>query len=148
MRAVIQRVTKASVTVENKVVAQVDEGILALLAVANDDEEKDAFYMAEKLTNLRVFNDSQGKINLSLKDINGSMLLVSQFSLYADTKKGRRPSFIKAAEPKKAKDLFDKVVALTRKQQVLVQEGVFGAKMVVKIINDGPLTLIVDSKQN
>ena len=146
MRAVIQRVTRCEVRVEDGIVGRIGPGLLVLLGVAREDTAKDADYLVSKLLHLRVFEDSQGKLNLSLLDIGAQMLVVSQFTLLADCRKGRRPSFVQAAGPKLAKQLYDYFVAQVAGQGVAVQTGRFGATMQVSLVNDGPVTLIVDSR--
>ena len=147
MRAVVQRVTSSSVTVEGLVVGEIGAGLLVLLGVARDDGNQDADYLADKITNLRVFNDEQGKMNLSLIDLSGAMLVVSQFTLYGDTRRGRRPSYIDAAEPEKANALYEYFVARVRAQGVRVETGVFQAMMKVSLTNDGPVTILLDSRK-
>ena len=146
MRAVIQRVTRCEVRVEDGIVGRIGPGLLVLLGVAREDTAKDADYLVSKLLHLRVFEDSQGKLNLSLLDIGAQMLVVSQFTLLADCRKGRRPSFVQAAGPELAKQLYDYFVAQVAGQGVAVQTGRFGAAMQVSLVNDGPVTLIVDSQ--
>ena len=148
MRAVVQRVTSSRVTVEDKVVGEIGAGLLVLLGVARDDGKEDADYLANKVTNLRIFNDEQGKMNLSLIDARGAMLVVSQFTLYGDTRHGRRPSYIDAAEPEKANALYQYFVERVRSQGVRVETGVFQAMMQVNLTNDGPVTILLDSKKN
>jgi D-tyrosyl-tRNA(Tyr) deacylase len=145
MKALIQRVKKSKVTVDGKEIAAIDKGLNVLLGVGKGDSEKEAGYIAEKIANLRIFEDSQGKMNLSAKDINGEVLLISQFTLYANTAKGRRPSFVDAAEPEEALKLFEKTVNLIRQRGMKVKTGVFGAHMVVEIENDGPVTILIDT---
>lgn len=147
MRAVVQRVTSSSVTVEGLVVGEIGAGFLVLLGVARDDGKQDADYLADKITNLRVFNDEHGKMNLSLIDRSGAMLVVSQFTLYGDTRRGRRPSYIDAAEPEKANALYEYFVARVRAQGVRVETGVFQAMMKVNLTNDGPVTILLDSRK-
>ncbi|MEK7723102.1 MAG: D-aminoacyl-tRNA deacylase [Acidobacteriota bacterium] len=148
MRAVIQRVKRASVTVENKIVGKIGKGLLVLLGVSVQDTEKDAIYLAEKTLNLRIFEDSEDKMNLSLKDINGEILVVSQFTLYGDVRKGRRPSFIDAAPPEKANQLYEYFVSELRNKLLQVETGKFQAMMDVELINDGPVTILLDSNKN
>ncbi len=145
MRAVIQRVRHSSVTVNEEVIGAIGPGLMVLLGVDVDDEESDAVYMADKIVGLRIFNDDDGKFNRSLLDIGGEVLLVSQFTLHGDCRKGRRPSFIKAARPEKAVPLYEKVGALLREKGVAVATGEFGAHMDVALLNDGPVTLMLDS---
>jgi D-tyrosyl-tRNA(Tyr) deacylase len=145
MRAVIQRVKRAKVTVNDAITGEIASGILVLLGVSNDDAESDALFLVDKIINLRVFNDAEGKRNLSLLDIFGSLLIVSQFTLYADTRKGRRPSYINAASPQKANELYEYFVAESRKFVTNVQTGRFQAMMDVELVNDGPVTIILES---
>ena len=147
MRAVVQRVTEGSVTVEGKVTGEIKNGFVVLLGVGNEDTESDADYIADKVSNLRVFEDENGKMNLSLKDVGGEILAVSQFTLYGDCRKGRRPGFTEAAPPEKAKALYDYFTDRLRKVDIKVGEGIFQADMLVKIYNDGPVTLLLDSKK-
>jgi len=147
MRAVVQRVKRASVEVDGQLVGAIDLGALVLLGVGVADTEKDADYLAEKLVNLRIFGDSEGKLNLSLLDVGGAMLVVSQFTLFGDCRKGRRPSYSDAAGPDKANALYEYFVARVRQHGVRVETGVFQAMMDVSLINDGPVTLLVDSKK-
>ena len=147
MRAVIQRVKSASVTVEGDVIGKIGKGILVLLGVAVDDTEKDAVYLVEKTLNLRIFEDAAEKMNLSLLDISGELLVVSQFTLYGDTRKGRRPSFINAAQPEKANALYEYFVSEAGKQLSRVETGKFQAMMEVELINDGPVTILLESRK-
>jgi D-aminoacyl-tRNA deacylase len=146
MKAVIQRVTRASVHVEGKNVGQIESGLLVLLGVAKGDGESDGRYLVEKISTLRVFSDEQGKMNRSLADIRGSVLLVSQFTLLGRTANGRRPSFDEAAPPDEAKRLYEQVVAGLRDQGTCVETGVFAAHMQVELLNDGPVTFVLDSR--
>lgn len=145
MRAVIQRVSKAKVTVENEITGKIEKGIVILLGIRNDDDEKDIDYMVNKIINLRIFDDEEGKLNKSLIDVNGSILVVSNFTVYGDAKKGRRPSYIDAASPVEAKKLYDIFVKKIKENNINCAEGVFQAHMDVELINDGPITLIVES---
>ena len=145
MRAVIQRVSQASVTVEGEITGQIERGFLVLLGVGNDDTEDDAVYLAGKVVGLRVFEDADGKMNLSLADVGGAMLVVSQFTLYGDARKGRRPSFIEAARPDKANQLYESFCAEVRGQGIRVETGRFQKHMDVALVNDGPVTLLLDS---
>lgn len=145
MRAVIQRVSQASVTVEGEITGQIERGFLVLLGVGNDDTEDDAAYLAGKVVGLRVFEDADGKMNLSLADVGGAMLVVSQFTLYGDARKGRRPSFIEAARPEKANQLYESFCAEVRGQGIHVETGRFQKHMDVALVNDGPVTLLLDS---
>lgn len=145
MRSVIQRVSRAKVTVDGEITGEIGKGILVLLGVANEDSEKEAIYLLDKIINLRIFEDADGKMNLSLADIGGELLVVSQFTLYGDVRKGRRPSFIKAAPPEKANALYEFFVAEARKLISKVETGRFQAMMDVELINDGPVTILLDS---
>ena len=147
MRAVLQRVSRAKVTVEGETVGRIGRGILVLLGVAGSDTEKDAIYLLEKTLNIRIFEDAAEKMNLSLLDVKGELLVVSQFTLYGDTRKGRRPSFIEAAPPEKANSLYELFTSEARKQIEMVQTGRFQAMMSVELINDGPVTILLDSKK-
>lgn len=146
MRVVVQRSKAASVTVGGEVVGKIDKGLVLLVGVTHDDTEEDAAYLADKIVNLRIFEDANEKMNLSLLDVGGEILSVSQFTLYGDTRKGRRPSFIEAARPEHAVRIYDVFNRLVREKGVHVETGVFGAMMDVQLINDGPVTLIVESK--
>lgn len=145
MRAVIQRVDAAGVTVDGERVAGIGRGLLVLLGVAPDDGAKDISYMADKIAHLRIFDDPDGKLNLSVKDIGGSVLVVSQFTLYGDAANGRRPSFTKAAPAETAEALYDGLVAALTELGLPTSRGRFQAKMKVDLVNDGPVTLLVDS---
>jgi D-tyrosyl-tRNA(Tyr) deacylase len=146
MRAVVQRVSQASVTVEGKEVSRMGAGLLVLLGVGQGDAETDVEWMAQKLSGLRIFEDDQGKMNRSVLDIRGSLLLVSQFTLYADTRKGKRPSFLDAAQPELALRLYQQCAERLRALGLTVGEGVFGAHMQVALVNDGPVTILLDSR--
>lgn len=147
MRAVVQRVTKASVSVNNQIVGKINHGIVVLLGVGKEDNIEDAKYLAEKIVNLRIFDDEAGKMNLSLLDVKGEALIISQFTLYGDCRKGRRPSYIDSAEPTIAKELYEKFVELVKGYGVQVETGIFAANMQVEIHNNGPVTLLLDSKK-
>jgi D-tyrosyl-tRNA(Tyr) deacylase len=147
MRAVVQRVNKASVRIEGQEVARIDQGILVLLGVGHKDEPEDAKYMAGKVVNLRIFADERGKMNRSLLDAGGSLLAVSQFTLWGDCRKGRRPSFVAAAEPAKAEALYEAFIDHARSLGVTVASGRFQEMMEVSLVNDGPVTLLLDSKK-
>lgn len=147
MRAVIQRVSRAKVSVENEIIGEIGRGILILLGVAVEDSETDAVYLLEKTVNLRIFEDAEDKMNLSLRDVKGDLLVVSQFTLCGDARKGRRPSFIKAAAPDQANRLYEFFVNEARKQIGRVETGKFQAMMNVELINDGPVTILLDSEK-
>ena len=144
MKALIQRVKKASVTVDGKLCSQIGHGLLVLLGVIKGDEKLNADKLAEKLVHLRIFEDENGKMNKSLKDVNGSLLLVSQFTLYADCSSGNRPSFTDAAKPDFANELYEYIIEECKKQVRIVETGVFGADMKVGLVNDGPVTIILE----
>jgi len=148
MRAVVQRVKKSSVTVEDKITGKIGQGLMVLIGVEDGDSEKDADYIADKICGLRIFEDEQGKMNLSIEDIRGEILAVSQFTLLADARKGRRPSFTKAADPDEANALYRKVIDKISSKNINVEEGVFQAEMMVEIHNDGPVTILLDSNKN
>lgn len=148
MRAVIQRVTEASVTTNEGVVGRIERGFLVLLGVADDDTQDDAIWIAGKIAGLRIFEDADGKMNLGLADAGGSVLLVSQFTLYGDCRKGKRPSFVQAARPEKANALYLSVRAELQGQGLTVETGTFQAHMDVRLLNDGPVTLILDSRKS
>jgi D-tyrosyl-tRNA(Tyr) deacylase len=146
LKALLQRVSQASVSVASEEVGRIEQGLVALLGVANDDTEKDAQYLIPKIINLRIFNDAQDKFNLSLLDVKGELLLVSQFTLLADARHGRRPSFIDAAPPEKAESLFNYAVVLAKESGIKVATGRFQQHMHVEIHNDGPVTVMLDSR--
>jgi D-tyrosyl-tRNA(Tyr) deacylase len=147
MRAVIQRVSRAEVRVGDEVAGKIDHGILLLLGVSSDDTERDAEYLLEKTVNLRIFEDRDGKMNLSLLETGGELLVVSQFTLYGDTRRGRRPSFIRSAPPDRANELYEYFVRSAREQVANVATGRFQAMMDVELINDGPVTIMLDSEK-
>ncbi|GAI26973.1 unnamed protein product, partial [marine sediment metagenome] len=147
MRAVAQRVKKGSVEIKEKEIGKIEEGLVILLGVGQNDVEEDAEYLAEKIVNLRIFEDKEGKMNLSVKDINGQILVISQFTLYGDCKKGRRPSFISAALPDKAVKLYDYFIKHIKNYGLKIETGEFQAMMLVKIYNDGPVTILLDSEK-
>ncbi len=148
MRAVIQRVSRANVAVEGRVVGEIGAGLLVLLGVGRADELESAANLAEKIVNLRIFSDEAGKMNLSLLDAGGSALVVSQFTLFADTRGGRRPSYIQAAAPEEANRLYQEFVRSMRALGVRVETGVFQAHMQVDLVNDGPVTILLDSEKS
>lgn len=145
MKFVIQRVKNASVTVDGRIVGQIEKGFLVLIGAGKGDTRAQADSLVKKMTGLRIFEDENGKTNLSLADVNGSLLLVSQFTLYADCKKGNRPSFTEAGEPKMAEELYQYIIAECRKRIPNVQTGVFGAHMDVALVNDGPFTILLEN---
>ena len=147
MKFVIQRVSSASVAVEGEIVGAIKNGFLVLIGAADSDTEAVADKMLHKMLNLRIFEDENGKTNLALKDVNGSLLLVSQFTLYADCRKGNRPSFIKAGAPEHARQLYEYILDECRKECRDVQCGVFGAHMKIELVNDGPFTVVLDSEE-
>lgn len=147
MRAVVQRVSSARVEVAGEVVGSIGKGFLALVGVARDDRDDDARIVASKVAGLRVFGDDDGAMNRSLLDVGGAVLAVSQFTLYGDARKGRRPSFVDAAPGESAQPLFDRVVELLRRDGIAVETGVFGASMQVFLTNDGPVTILIDSRK-
>mgnify|MGYP002511366574 CR=1 FL=1 len=147
MRAVVQRVKEADVSVENQITGSIKQGLMVLLGVEDGDTEADALYMADKITGLRIFEDEEGKMNLSIKDVGGDILAVSQFTLLGDVRKGKRPSFSKAARPDEANRLYRRFIDLVEERDVKTQEGVFQAEMLVRIYNDGPVTILLDSKK-
>ena len=147
MRAVIQRVTQSSVVVDEATTGKIGQGLLVLLGVEKDDSPTDLKYTFEKTIGLRVFEDDQGKMNLSLLDVAGQLLVVSQFTLLGDVRKGRRPSFIEAAAPEIANELYEEFVSMGRNRGIDVQTGIFQADMAVHLINDGPVTILIDSRK-
>lgn len=146
MRVVVQRVKHASVTINGTVNGKINNGFLVLLGVQSTDSEQDVDYLVKKITNLRIFSDENDKMNLSLKDVNGELLIVSQFTLYANCKEGNRPSFLEAAKPDIAIPLYEYFVSECKKIIPVVETGIFGADMKVDLLNDGPVTIIMDSK--
>ncbi len=144
MKLVIQRVSTAKVEVDGKIVGSIEKGFLVLIGVTHDDTKENADYLANKLCNLRVFRDENDKMNLGLKDINGELLLISQFTLYADCAKGNRPSFVNAAKPEFANELYEYFCEKCRQNGINVQKGIFGADMKVSLLNDGPVTIIME----
>ena len=147
MRAVIQRVKQSRVLVNGEVTGAIQQGFTVLLGVCQEDDVQDAQYLARKIANLRVFEDLDGKMNVSLKEVEGKVLAVSQFTLLGDTRKGNRPSFVEAAHPDKAKTLYDAFTSYLAEEGIAVEEGIFQAEMMVEISNDGPVTILMDSKK-
>lgn len=145
MRAIVQRVTQASVTVEAQTIATITRGYVVLLGIHTDDSYEDGTKLIDKLLGLRIMDDPEGKMNLSLQDANGSLLLISQFTLHADIRKGRRPSFLSAMRPPASEELYNKLVVYTQEQGVPVETGQFGAEMEVSLVNDGPVTIVLDT---
>ncbi len=147
MRSVLQRVKSAKVSIDGEVVGKIGTGLLVLLGVCDEDTDKDLVYLADKITGLRIFEDSDEKMNLSLEDIGGELLVVSQFTLYGDCRKGRRPSFTSAGNPEYANSMYEKFVEYLKGKGFSVKTGRFGADMQVELINDGPVTMLLDSKK-
>lgn len=147
MRFVIQRVQHASVTVEDQIIGSIKHGLMVLVGIEDEDTVQIADKMTDKLTNLRIFDDAEGKTNLSVKDVEGEFLIISQFTLYADCKKGNRPSFIKAGKPDMAEKMYEYIISEVRKKGFHTETGRFGAEMKVALLNDGPFTIILDSAQ-
>lgn len=145
MKAVIQRVTEANVTVDDTVVSRIDMGLMVLLGIADGDTEKDADFLLEKIINLRIFEDEQGKMNISLLDVKGELLVVSQFTLLGDCRKGRRPSYVQAAPPEKANALYEYFIRRAKESGVETKSGVFQAMMAVSLVNYGPVTLVLET---
>jgi D-aminoacyl-tRNA deacylase len=146
MRVVVQRSKNAQVTVNGEITGQISKGLVLLVGVTHQDTEEDAAFLADKIANLRIFEDNAGKMNLSLIDVGGEILSVSQFTLYGDCRKGRRPNFMEAARPEQANPLYERFNGLLREKGIKVETGIFGAMMDVELVNDGPVTLIVESK--
>ncbi|HVF23345.1 MAG TPA: D-aminoacyl-tRNA deacylase [Pyrinomonadaceae bacterium] len=147
MRAVVQRVTRARVTVDDEVVSEIKQGLVVLLGVAHDDTKADADYLAPKIVSLRIFDDSEGKMNVSLKDVDGGLLVVSQFTLYGDVRRGLRPSWSEAAPPEIAEPLYEYFVESSRRLVTRVATGSFRKTMQVELVNDGPVTIMLDSRK-
>lgn len=147
MKFVIQRVTQASCTVNHKITGQIDRGFLVLIGISDSDTREIADKMIKKLIGLRIFEDTEGKTNLSLHDVGGSLLLISQFTLYADCKKGNRPSFIRAGKPDMANNMYEYIVERCKTEIPVVERGIFGADMKLSLLNDGPFTIILDSDE-
>ena len=147
MKFVIQRVKHASVTVDGEIIGKIDRGYMVLIGVCEEDNEAVADKMVDKMIKLRINEDSEGKTNLSLADVDGGLLLISQFTLYADCKKGNRPSFVKAGNPEHANALYEYIIARCKQQVPVVEKGSFGADMKVELLNDGPFTIVLDSEQ-
>ena len=148
MKAVIQRVSSASVTVADKKISEIGSGLLILLGITQEDGERDIDYLVKKTAGLRIFKDEGQKMNLSIQDVGGEVLVVSQFTLCADTRKGRRPTFVSAAEPKMAEKMYDQYCQKIQLLNIPISKGQFGASMDVGLINDGPVTIILDSREN
>ncbi len=148
MRAIVQRVQQASVNVDGKRVSEIKEGLLVFLGVGKDDSQTDLDYLLDKIINLRIFEDDNEKMNLSLWDINGELLVVSQFTLYGDVRKGRRPSFSESASPEVGEKLYKSFIEKAKLKKIKTQAGIFGAHMKIDLINDGPVTILLDSKKN
>lgn len=146
MKFVVQRVTEASVMVDDKVVGQIGKGFLVLVGISDEDNRQTADKLVKKLTGLRIFEDSEGKTNLSLTDVGGELLMISQFTLYANCKKGYRPSFIEAGKPEMANELYEYICEECKKTIPVVEKGIFGAHMHVSLLNDGPFTILLDSR--
>ena len=147
MKAVVQRVLRADLKVDGKLISEIDKGLVVFLGVGQGDEEGDLIKLAAKISKLRIFEDANGKMNLSIKDIGGQILLVSQFTLYGDCSHGNRPSFIMAEKPERANSLYEQMKYLLEKENIPIQTGVFGADMKIDVLNDGPVTIILDSKE-
>lgn len=147
MRAVVQRVHEASVAVDGKITGKINKGLLVLLGVGEEDDDKDLDYLVEKIVGLRIFQDENDKMNLSLLDVGGELLVVSQFTLYGDVRKGKRPSFSTSARPDVGNIYYEKFISKTREQGITTETGVFGAHMDVSLVNNGPVTILLDSKR-
>src|SRR5699024_7735900 len=147
MRAVVQRVKGASCTVDGKIVGKIEKGLLLFLGMGDGDEEKDLDYLVDKIVGLRIFSDREGKMNLSLRDIEGEILIISQFTLYGDVRKGKRPSFSRSSSPKLGEEYYNKFIEKVRSKGIKAETGVFGAHMDIELINDVPVTILLDSEK-
>lgn len=147
MRAVVQRVKSASCKVDNEIVGKIDKGLLLFLGVGEGDEEKDLKYLVDKVLGLRIFSDENGKMNLSLEDVKVEILIISQFTLYGDVRKGKRPSFTRSAAPELGEKFYEMFIEMVKSRGIQAQTGVFGADMDIELINDGPVTILVDSEK-
>lgn len=147
MRAVVQRISYGNVKVDRKTVGEIDKGLLVFLGIGKDDDERDIEYLVNKILGLRIFEDENEKMNLSLPDIEGDILIVSQFTLYGDVRKGKRPNFTESAPPEMAEKMYNQFVSRFREYDIKVEEGIFGAYMDVSLVNDGPVTILLDSKK-
>lgn len=147
MRAIVQRVKSSSVSVNDEIISEINYGLNVLVGISVDDNEKDLKYIGDKIMGLRIFDDKDGVMNLSVKDVKGEILLISQFTLYGDARKGRRPSYINALNPKEAEEMYNKLVNYIKSKRYSVKTGEFGGDMEVKIVNDGPVTILLDSKK-
>lgn len=147
MRAVVQRVASSKVIVDESTIGEINKGLLILLGLTHEDTSKDVDYLLDKIVNLRIFEDENDKMNLSLKDVNGELLVVSQFTLYGDCRKGRRPNFTNAAKPDLATSLYEEFIDKAKKEGIKVGTGKFGAHMMVDLVNDGPVTILIDSEK-
>ncbi len=147
MKAVVQRVLKADLKVDGKLISEIEKGLVVFLGIGQEDKENDLLKLSTKISKLRIFEDEKGKMNLSIKDVDGQILLVSQFTLYGDCRHGNRPSFITAEKPERANKLYEDMKTLLEKENISVKTGVFGADMKINVLNDGPVTIILDSKE-
>lgn len=146
MRVVLQRVKEAKLFIDREIYSSIDRGLLAFVCVCRDDTEEDLYYIAKKMVNMRIFSDSSGKFNLSLRDIEGECMIVSQFTLAADIKKGNRPSYFYAQNPPEAKNMYDRLIEIVKDMKIDTEHGIFAADMQIELINDGPVTIYIDSK--